>query len=138
MLTYMDALSGAPRTPPCTETQQPLDRHGTDDVDEFGPAAQLACFDDVVLELASGREEEAIDVRDFEVVPDRSAGTLSYDAAAHAESMLESYRERAMIQGLGHSEWYDVCRRPLSDVLSFIEALEEPRAACASSSSRVP
>ena len=49
MTDYIDEGSGAPATPRNTDVQQPLDRHGTDDTDEYGAVPAHASASNVTI-----------------------------------------------------------------------------------------
>ena len=51
-----------------------------------------------------------------------------------AIGFLEDCRQRALARGVGESEWYEISHRPLSDVLTFMAALETHDSGGASSS----
>ena len=49
MTEYIDEGSGAPATPRNKDVQQPLDRHGTDDTDEYGAMPTHASISNVTI-----------------------------------------------------------------------------------------
>ena len=134
MTAYAGEGSGALAKPRSGNPQQPLDRHGTDDADEYGAVppqsadSTVAMVGSVVgaeVEVAS----EQVEVRpalDGQKPCELAADTAREPATDDVLAFLVALEKRAVDCGIGPSEWYEVRNRPLLDVLHYVEALEQP------------
>ena len=103
---------------------QPWDRHGTDDIDEFGIAPPHASVDNAVVSDSTSVGEDAVNLTGKEQPAGEDAGAACPEDQATVAVLLDTYRQRARACGVGPSEWYEVSHRPLTDIQAYIETLE--------------
>ena len=120
---FWDEGDGPTLTPRANEPAQPLDKHGTDDVDEFGANFSLVTMTNVCNDRYGIGAGEATRIR-----------TSQQDEATIDPDILESLRIRAEAHGVGPSEWYEMSSQSLSDLLNCIDALCLPTSAGSASS----
>ena len=131
---YFNESSGAPLTPRSGELQQPLDRHGTDDTDEYGAAPPQASATNVMMAVPASAPELVVKETQVEVLPTQGTQEMLEPDPDDIAALMSDLELRARACGVGRSEWYEVSKRPLLDVLRFMEALETPDSRGASSS----
>ena len=134
MTEYMDEGSGAPATPRSGNLQQPLDRHGTDDTDENGAvSAQSSATHVTMVGPAVGPELDLTSTPDQLKLEDTQDVQEPTDSDRRA--FLADLEQRAKARGVGPSEWHEMRRQPLWQVLISVEALEHPTSPSVGSSS---
>ena len=131
---YFDELSGAPPAPRHGDLEQTLDRHGTSDLDEFGSAPGCSGETDVHLHASGNTNETCIDLTTSEGPLPEFFPEEADMQATMLPDFLETLEERANFYGVGPSEWYEVVRRPVPEILAYMEALETVSSRGASSS----
>ena len=131
ILDYPDEASGAPRTPPTTEPQEPNNHHGTDDVDEFGPAPSRGVMTNVVVAVP---QTEATVIVDLTSSTQKEPSGKEIDCTPTIDNLLHDLEQQAKALGVGRSEWYEIRKRPLLEILALIETLRTPRSEGAASS----
>ena len=130
---YFDALSGAPQTPRPGDLEQRLDRHGTSDLDEFGSAPGCSAETDVNLLASANTNQTFIDLTTSEEPPPEWTHDEADMQANMLPGLLEDLEKRAQFYDVGPSEWYEVSRRTLPEIVSYMEALERVSSRGASS-----
>ena len=131
---WLDALSGAPPTPITGEPEQRLDRHGATDLDEFGSAPGNSAETDVHLLAALIQNDSFIDLTTSEDLPPETVNDETAAVADELSDFMEYLRERAQFYGVGPSEWYEVSRRSLPEIIAYIETFQLVSSRGASSS----
>ena len=106
MTEFIDEGSGAPATPRTSDVQQPLDRHGTDDTDEYGTAAAHASTSNVtIVGTDKGSVLDLAPTEDM-VKPDEETQT-SEPTPEDMVAFVDELKKRAQAAGMrGDSEWY--------------------------------
>ena len=102
-----------------------MDRHGTDDTDENGAvSAQSSATHVAMVGSAAGPE------LDLTSAPDQLKLEDTQDVQELTDSdrlaFLVALEKRAKACGVGPSEWHQLRRQPLWQVLFSVEALERP------------
>ena len=78
---FADALSGAPVTPRVRELEQALDRHGTNDTDEFGANPQHTTVANVVVNVRAPSIEALVGLAQTDAEQYRYLNTSSVHIA---------------------------------------------------------
>ena len=136
MTDYIDEGSGAPATPRNTDVQQPLDRHGTDDTDEYGAAPAHASASNVtIVGTATGSVLDLDPIEDMVKPDELEQDGPSEPTPEDMDAFWKDLEQRAKARGVGPSEWHGLRRQPLWQVLISVEALEHPTSPSVGSSS---
>ena len=128
----VDFASGAPQTPCDATTVTEPEKHGTDDVIEFGAAPPHTNLDDVVILRTTFSSNAAVEI-EYKKIMQEGQGK-KFDGAAAKERFLAEVWPQVQRMGIGRSEWYEVSQRSREEILTFLETLEAPRSAGAASS----
>ena len=128
MTDYIDEGSGAPATPRNTDVQQPLDRHGTDDTDEYGAVPAHASASNVtVVGTATNSVLDLDPLADMVQSDELAQDDPSEPTPDDMVTFLAELKKRAQAAGMRHdSEWYEKKKLPLSQLLMYVESLESP------------
>ena len=124
-----DEESGAPGTPRVPHPpQQPFDRHGADDLDEYGAAPSHDAEGNIVFS-ADVHAPDGLE-------PNSAAGCSAHSTdSGDQEALLQELREHAQSLGIGQSEWYFLKQKPVEEILTLFETEQASRTPGASSSS---
>ena len=128
----LDECTGVPLTPRAGTPEQPVDLHGTDDVDEFGAvapenAASVVSFavDATQVKTATGAKQDS----EVTIIDENADAGQTIESSA-----LDTLQETAAVHGITHSEWYELAQKSIPEILVFLDALATPTSAGASSS----
>ena len=137
MTEYIDEGSGAPATPRNKKVQQTLDRHGTDDTDEYGATPTHASTSNVTMVGTEKGSVLNLDPREEMVTPDEDAQDGSSEPTP--EDMVvfvDELKKRAQATRMtDDSERYEKQKLPISQLLIYVESLESPKTPRTGSSS---
>ena len=122
----LDECSGAPGQQSTHKLKQSVDRHGADDVDEFGVVAPQ--FPISIVDI-SGLDSP---VNAFEESP-RDSDSEIPQQVLHSQ-VLDDLRDAAMAHHISYSELFEVSQRSVPDIQAFLDALHTPNSGGAASS----
>ena len=128
----LDECTGIPVTPRAESPEQPVDLHGTDDVDEFGAVApenaeSVVSFvaETIRLKTTIGAKQDS----EKSIIDDNADAGQTMDGNA-----LDALQEIAAAHGVTYSEWYELAKKSIAEIHVFLDALATPTSAGASSS----
>ena len=117
--------------PPRQLNREPNNHHGTDDVDEFGPAPSRGVMINIVVAVP---QTEATVIVDLTSSKQKEPSGKEIDCTPSIDSLLDDLEQQAKALGVGHSEWYEIRQRPMLEILALIETLRTPLSGGAASS----